>query len=122
MSVDNTAPAAWRGVSAAFLARVLDDIARTGGDHDVPDRRSTADAVMPLWPFLIGLVELNCLPGNELHRGVRPMYARLLSLTADRVLIGDARYVAWLAGDIRVDGLTRRRHMRRWDQAGAGRH
>lgn len=122
MSVDNTAPAAWRGVSAAFLARVLDDIARTGGDHDVPDRRSTADAVMPLWPFLIGLVELNCLPGNELHRGVRPAYARLLSLTADRVLIGDARYVAWLAGDIRVDGLTRRRHMRRWDQAGAGRH
>lgn len=109
---DNTAaapPHPWRDITVKHVTRVLNDLEREGG----------STLIVPLWPIIIGLMERNCLPGNELHPAVRTLYARFLALVADEPddNITDARYAAWLAGDITVSSAIRNEFAARWEQS-----
>ncbi len=104
-------PQPWRGITAGHFTRVVNDCERQGGSV----------LLEPLWPIMIGLIERNCLPGNELHPAVRVLYARFVALVADEAgHISEARYAAWLAGDITVDADTRGKLAARWEQSRGG--
>jgi len=98
MSQDIAPPQPWGEITVKYATRVLNDLQREGGSI----------LIEPLWPVVIGLIERNCLPGREVHPHVRPLYAQFLALVADEPgHADDARYTAWLAGDISVDNTTR---------------
>lgn len=68
------------------------------------------------WPYVLRLVEDNCLPGNELHPAVRPLYSAFTAL-ADEFPPADPsqRYAQWLTGDApNTTESARERYMQRW--------
>lgn len=110
-------PKPWRSVSARYLRRVVDDIVNNiGASDDVDDlgRMVNGSAVLPLWPFLLGLMEFNCLPGYELHPQVRAVYARFVALVADMLPVADAGYAAWLVGDVAAPAVQSAQYLSRW--------
>lgn len=111
-------PLPWQGLNINFLDNVIDDIhwaADQGSSPDEARRRSAGEALLPMWPYLIGIMERNCLPGNELHPEVRTVYERFAAASAEFIPQADADYAAWLAGDKEVDDKARQSYMRRWD-------
>lgn len=117
MSDDSVAPPRpWNGVTATQAGRAITDAIES--DNATTTRGCT---LIELWPTIIGLMERNCLPGNELHPTVRALYARFLALVADGPgCVSTARYAAWLAGDIRVDGTARAEFAARWARSRPG--
>lgn len=84
-----------------------------------PVQHAAEAAVGLCWPYVIRLVEDNCLPGNELHPAVRPLYETFLN-TAATFCPADPQtpYVRWLAGDLTETSETvQRRHMQRWSES-----
>lgn len=81
--------------------------------------RIAAAAVSLCWPYVIRLVEDNCLPGNELHPAVRPIYEAFLAVqSAFAPEDTSGRYAQWLAGDLSdVPETGRRRYMERWTES-----
>ena len=78
-----------------------------------------AALVSHCWPYVLRLLEDNCLPGRELHPAVRPLYEAFAKLS-DWASPNDAsaRYAQWLVGDARdVTDAVRERHMQRWSDA-----
>jgi len=125
LSDNISAPNSWNDITVRYATHIIEDLHRDAlsGCENPPsqqDRASAAEILVPLWPSVIGLMENNCLPGNELHPAVRQLYARFLALIADRTLAecsGYAEYAAWLAGDIAVTEPIRQQHMARWKKA-----
>ncbi len=81
--------------------------------------RIGAVAVALCWPYVIRLVEDNCLPGNALHPSVRPLYQEFLSVQ-DTFAPQDTsgRYARWLAGDMPdAPDAVRRRYHERWTES-----
>lgn len=75
--------------------------------------------VADCWPYVLRLLEDNCLPGRELHPAVRPLYEAFAKLS-DWASPNDpsARYAQWLVGDAgEVPEAVRERHMQRWSDA-----
>lgn len=104
-------PRPWNGITAKYAGRVLNDLERGGG----------CTLVAPMWPIIIGLIERNCLPGNELHPVIRALYAHFLAVVADEPgHTPDASYAAWLAGDITVDSTVRTEFVARWARSRDG--
>lgn len=86
-------------------------------------RRSTsswedlaAAALQMCWPYILRVVEDNCLPGESLHPTARLPYEKFLAM--HEVLIGEdptAHYVQWLAGDLPdVPESLKLRYTKRW--------
>lgn len=93
-------------------------IALTEVHRSPATKPSPVDAalVAQCWPYIVRLVEDNCLPGRELHPAVRPIYeafAELATWAIPNDSIG--RYVQWLVGDaVDVAETGRQRYMQRW--------
>lgn len=68
------------------------------------------------WPYVIRLIEDNCLPGTELHPAVRPFYDAFEKLAVQYAPNSpDVRYAQWLVGDARdVNEPVRQRYLQRW--------
>lgn len=81
--------------------------------------RLGAAAIALCWPYVIRLVEDNCLPGNELHPSVRPVYEAFLAVQTEFAPDDNSgRYARWLAGDESdVPDPVRRRYMERWSES-----
>lgn len=83
---------------------------------------STA-AVALCWPYVLRLVEDNCLPGSEPHPAVRPLYSAFIALAQEFVpSCPSQRYAQWLAGQANEDlpEITRRSYARRWQESQRG--
>ena len=100
-----------RAIAALTQAR------QAWGDKPGPAEKALAAVtVAQCWPYIIRLLEDNCLPGRELHPGVLPLY-RAFSELSDWVSPKDpaGRYAAWLVGDGgAIDEQTQQHHMQRW--------
>ena len=71
------------------------------------------------WPYVLRLLEDNCLPGRELNPAVRPLYEAFEKLS-EWASPGDpsARYAQWLVGDGgAVSEVVNERNMQRWSDA-----
>lgn len=78
-----------------------------------------AALVADCWPYVLRLLEDNCLPGREVHPAVRPLYEAFAKLS-DWAAPNDpsARYAQWLVGDAgEVSDSVRERNMQRWSDA-----
>lgn len=95
---------------------------KRGGDavHDdsVVDQIGAALVALS-WPYVIRLVEDNCLPSNALHPGVRPLYETFLAISGEFAPNDpSSRYAQWLAGDVTDVGETlRQRYTQRWTES-----
>ncbi len=78
-----------------------------------------AALVAHCWPYVLRLLEDNCLPGRDLNPAVRPFYEAFAELSAwASPNDASARYAQWLAGDAgNVSEDVRDRHMQRWADA-----
>lgn len=92
----------------------------TLGENKLPDEvvRLAEAATSVCWPYIVRLVEDNCIPGEKLHPAAQPLYDAW-SDTA-RLAPGDpaATYTAWLAGrntDVSASIVERYRH--RWAES-----
>jgi len=98
----------------------LTEAHRTSGDKPSPTERALAAALLAQsWPYVLRLLEDNCLPGLELHPAVVPLYTAF-SAISDWVSPSDAsrRYARWLVGDAgTVDDTIRQRYMQRWSDS-----
>lgn len=103
-------PTVERGIAA------LTEASRSGASGSSDAAAMGAALVALCWPYVLRLVEDNCLPGNELHPAVRPLYSAFIEL-ADEFPPQDPsqRYAQWLAGDAPdVTEPTRERYLQRW--------
>ncbi|WP_236741603.1 RodZ family helix-turn-helix domain-containing protein [Mycobacteroides abscessus] len=82
-------------------------------------QRLSAQVISLSWPYIIRLVEDNCLPGHELHPAVRPIYEVFLARQAEFAPNETSGlYAQWLAGDSPdVPETVRRRYMERWNES-----
>lgn len=103
---------------------LLTEIAREQGTGKKPSpdsqiSRIAAASVALCWPYVIRLVEDNCLPGNELHPSVRPLYEAFLGVQAQFAPNDTSgRYAQWLAGDLPdAPEIARRRYSERWAES-----
>lgn len=104
-----------------LLTDISKDLARDKKPATVTDalERLASQAIALCWPYVIRLVEDNCLPGNELHPSVRPIYEVFLARQAEYAPEDTSgRYAQWLAGDITdAPEAIRRRYMERWTES-----
>ncbi|TLH64255.1 hypothetical protein C1S80_12645 [Mycolicibacterium aubagnense] len=85
----------------------LTDASRVGALKGQEAHAVGAALVRLSWPYVIRLIEDNCQPGKEVHRGVRPLYESFEELAAEYgVVDASARYARWLAGDLAENELT----------------
>ncbi len=104
---------------------LLTEISRERASRKKPPTKSDAEqrvcaaAVALCWPYVIRLVEDNCLPGNELHPSVRPLYEAFLAVQAEYAPEDTSgRYAQWLAGDMTdATDQMKRRYMERWSES-----
>lgn len=71
-------------------------------DHPLTARMmQLAEAATSIcWPYIIRLVEDNCIPGSQLHPAVRPLYDTFTAMARDFAPADpSASYTEWLAGD-----------------------
>jgi transcriptional regulator with XRE-family HTH domain len=87
-------------VAAAERAiAALTEASRSGASGETVSGLGAA-LVSLCWSYVIRLVEDNCLPGHELHPGVRPYYEMFAALASEHAPNDPvARYAKWLAGD-----------------------
>lgn len=71
------------------------------------------------WPYVVRLVEDNCLPGKQLHPSVAPVYEAFVAV-ADDFAPADpsSNYTQWLRGeDSTADAQQQQRYMQRWSES-----
>lgn len=101
---------------------VLYDISRALAASD--SKETTDDALSKLaaqaitlcWPYIIRLVEDNCLPDAALHESVTPLYRLFLDLQAEFAPQDTSgNYARWLAGEMPdAPQAVRKRYLERW--------
>ena len=109
-------------VDVALIERsiiALTEAERAAAKPGSAEASLAAALVAQCWPYIIRLVEDNCLPGKELHPAVRPLYETFARIS-DWAAPGDptGKYAQWLAGDDSVVPETvRTRYMQRWSES-----
>jgi hypothetical protein len=98
----------------------LTEAHRASGQKPGPTEKALAAALLAQsWPYVLRLLEDNCLPGRELHPAVVPLYTAFSEIS-DWVSPADPsrRYARWLVGDAgTVDDTIRQRYMQRWSDS-----
>jgi hypothetical protein len=98
----------------------LTEAHRASKEKPGPTERALAAALLAQsWPYVLRLLEDNCLPGRELHPAVVPLYTAFSEIS-DWVSPSDAsrRYARWLVGDAgTVDDTIRQRYTQRWSDS-----
>lgn len=99
---------------------VLTEAHRAWGDKPGSvEKVMAASLVAQTWPYVLRLLEDNCLPGQELHPGVVPIYTAFATIS-DWASPNDpsVRYAQWLVGEAGEVSETNRQHfMKRWSDA-----
>jgi transcriptional regulator with XRE-family HTH domain len=107
-------------VDVSAVERAMAALTETARDPQSASVKRIAETTVGLcWPYVIRLIEDNCLPGNELHPAVRPLYETFLTV-ASQFSPSDpgGQYVRWLAGDSEaVADPVRHRYMQRWSDS-----
>ena len=97
----------------------LTEAERAGSETKPTELAVAAALVAQCWPYIVRLVEDNCLPGKELHPAVRPLFETFVRV-ADWAAPDDpsGRYARWLAGDLGdISESVRQRFMQRWSES-----
>lgn len=99
---------------------VLTEIASQHAGAAVTEPLSNLVAAMVAlcWPYIVRLVEDNCVPGHQLHPAVRPVYESFL--TVQRAFVPadtSGHYAQWMAGDLNVPEATASRYIQRWTES-----
>ena len=99
---------------------VLTEAHRAWGDKPGSVEKVIASTlVAQTWPYVLRLLEDNCLPGQELHPAVVPIYTAFTTIS-DWASPNDpsVRYAQWLVGEAGEVSETNRQHfMKRWSDA-----
>jgi hypothetical protein len=95
-------PVAVESTAVTRLIAALKALGESNGDQLTPETRQLAEAAIGVcWPYIIRLVEDNCIPGVQLNPAVRPSYSAFTAV-ARYLAPADpsASYTQWLAGDL----------------------